>query len=198
MSAGEAGAVSGGGEVVVETAVRNVGGLHTRPAAVIAELLAGFAATVTLAVPGKEPATAASAISIAILAAAPGTLVRITGTGPDARAAVEDVRELIEEGFGEELARARWGACRDGRAVDKGPDGPPPPRRRPPPPSTTPPARSGSAPVGSSARSSSRRRPVGPAAAERLPEDDRGGPPRRSRPRACRGRLRGTRGERER
>ena len=104
MSAGEAGAVSGGGEVVVETAVRNVGGLHTRPAAVIAELLAGFAATVTLAVPGKEPATATSAISIAILAAAPGTPVRITGTGADARAAVEAVRELIEEGFGEELA----------------------------------------------------------------------------------------------
>jgi phosphotransferase system enzyme I (PtsI) len=86
--------------------VRNVGGLHARPAAVIAELLVDYQATVTLAVPGKEPATATSAISITILAAAAGTPVRIAGSGSDAANAVEAVRNLIEGGFGEELADA--------------------------------------------------------------------------------------------
>ncbi|MER3387000.1 phosphoenolpyruvate--protein phosphotransferase [Microcella pacifica] len=172
MSAGEAGAVSGGGEVVVETAVRNVGGLHTRPAAVIAELLAGFAATVTLAVPGKEPATATSAISIAILAAAPGTPVRITGTGAEARAAVDAVRELIDEGFGEELAEELAGELSETGGPSTGaPDAAP---AAPPPsaPAEHHPARPlGVSPGRVIGPVAVRRgaRPVAPSTAERLP-----------------------------
>ncbi|NHF63142.1 phosphoenolpyruvate--protein phosphotransferase [Microcella pacifica] len=87
-----------------QATVRNVAGLHARPASVIAGIVPGFDAEVTLAVGDRPPVSAASPIGIATLAAGPGTLVRIAARGLQAGAAVEEVRRLIEEGFGEELA----------------------------------------------------------------------------------------------
>ena len=87
--------------------VRNVAGLHARPAAVIAGAVAEFDADVTLLRDDhaqRPPVSAASPIGIATLAATAGTVVRIAATGPQAAEAVERVRALIEEGFGEELA----------------------------------------------------------------------------------------------
>ncbi|WP_168914976.1 phosphoenolpyruvate--protein phosphotransferase [Microcella flavibacter] len=91
---------------VADLVVRNVGGLHARPAAVIADAVQSFAATVTLAVPGKPPASAASPIGIAILIATAGTPVRVAATGPQAREAIAAVVALLEGGFGEELIDA--------------------------------------------------------------------------------------------
>ncbi len=85
------------------TRVRNEGGLHARPAAEIAALAASFSASITLAVPGKPPAPAASPLSISILVAKPGTEMQVSATGDDAEAAVLAIAELIEGGFGEPL-----------------------------------------------------------------------------------------------
>jgi len=87
-----------------QATVRNVAGLHARPAAIIAGIVPGFDAEVTLAVGERAPVSAASPIGIATLAAGPGTIVRIAARGAQASAVVEEVRRLIEEGFGEELA----------------------------------------------------------------------------------------------
>lgn len=86
--------------------VRNEGGLHARPAAEIAALAATFSSTITLAVPGKPPAPAASPLSISILIAKPGTEVQVSASGGDADAAVRAIVELIEGGFGEPLVTA--------------------------------------------------------------------------------------------
>ncbi len=86
--------------------VRNEGGLHARPAAEIAALAATFSSTISLAVPGKPAAPAASPLSISILIAKPGTEVRVTAVGDDATAAVRAISELIESGFGEPLVTA--------------------------------------------------------------------------------------------
>ncbi len=104
--AAPADALAGPPPAVADVIVRNVGGLHARPAAVIAGAVAAFDAAVTLSVPGKAPASAASPIGIAILIATAGTAVRIAASGRQAAEAVESVRALIEEGFGEELVDA--------------------------------------------------------------------------------------------
>ncbi len=91
-------------EAAAEAVVRNVAGLHARPAAEIAGLAARHAAEVTLRTDSKGPVSAASPIGIAILGAGPGVRVTIAAHGPDAATAAEAVRALIESGFGEELA----------------------------------------------------------------------------------------------
>ncbi|MFN3707634.1 phosphoenolpyruvate--protein phosphotransferase [Microcella sp.] len=104
--------------------VRNVAGLHARPAAVIAAAVAEYDAEVTLLRDDhaeRPPVSAASPIGIAMLAAGPGTVVRIQATGTDAAPAAERIRALIEEGFGEELAAdADGGTAREGDASSAG------------------------------------------------------------------------------
>lgn len=87
-----------------EAVVRNVAGLHARPAAEIAGLVAERGVALTLATDAKGPVDATSPIGIAILGAGPGTVVRIAASGSGAAEAVEAVRALIESGFDEELA----------------------------------------------------------------------------------------------
>lgn len=90
-------------EVATVVTVRNEGGLHARPAAELAALSATFASDITLTVAGRPPAPARSMLSISMLAAGPGTVIRITATGDDAGAAVDALVALIESGFGEAL-----------------------------------------------------------------------------------------------
>lgn len=89
---------------IAEAVVRNVAGLHARPAAEIAGLVAQRGVALTLATDAKGPVDATSPIGIAILGAGPGTVIRIAASGAGAAEAVEEVRALIESGFGEELA----------------------------------------------------------------------------------------------
>ncbi len=102
-----------GPPAVADLVVRNVGGLHARPAAVIADAVRHFDAAVTLSVPGKPPAPAASPISIAVLIATAGTPLRVAATGRQAREAVAAVVALLEGGFGEELIPAGTETTRD-------------------------------------------------------------------------------------
>jgi phosphotransferase system enzyme I (PtsI) len=90
-------------EIATMVTVRNEGGLHARPASELAALAANFSAEVTLAVAGRPPAPARSMLSISMLVAGPGTIIRVTATGDDARDAVDAISSLIETGFGEAL-----------------------------------------------------------------------------------------------
>lgn len=89
--------------VTARAVVANEGGLHARPAAEIAALAAQFTAELTLSVDGRPPASARSPLAIAVLAAAAGTTVEVSATGPDAAAAVDALIALLGSGFGEPL-----------------------------------------------------------------------------------------------
>jgi phosphoenolpyruvate-protein phosphotransferase len=80
-------------------------GIHARPAARIAAALRPFVAEVAL-VAGDKRANARSTVALLGLGVTSGSKVRITGTGADARAAVDAVADLILSGLGEEHAAA--------------------------------------------------------------------------------------------
>jgi len=90
-------------EIATVVTVRNEGGLHARPASEIAALASGFSADITLTVAGRPAAPARSVLSISMLVAGPGTMVRIAATGDDAREAIDAISALIEGGFGEAI-----------------------------------------------------------------------------------------------
>ncbi|MDV3457133.1 phosphoenolpyruvate--protein phosphotransferase [Sphingomonas sp. HF-S4] len=81
-------------------AVSAVHGIHARPAARIAATLRPFVAEVTLAT-AEDSANARSSVALLGLGVGTGSTVRIVGVGPDARAAVDAVAELILSGLGE-------------------------------------------------------------------------------------------------
>jgi phosphocarrier protein len=79
-------------------------GLHARAAAKLVRAAGAFAATLRLVrVDSGGAADAKSILSVLALAAARGTELRVAGTGPDEREAVEAVCALVESGFGEEV-----------------------------------------------------------------------------------------------
>ncbi|MCC2309031.1 dihydroxyacetone kinase phosphoryl donor subunit DhaM [Cellulomonas chengniuliangii] len=82
------------GEAVV--ALRNPLGLHARPAAVLARMVAGFDAAVTV-----DGVNAASVLELMKLGAAGGQSLTVRSTGPEGRAALDAVVAAIEGGFGE-------------------------------------------------------------------------------------------------
>ncbi|SDC66982.1 PTS hybrid protein [Sanguibacter gelidistatuariae] len=76
--------------------VRNPLGLHARPAAVLARLIAGFDAKVTV-----NGVNGASVLELMKLGATGGQGLVLSATGPQAREAVAAVADAIEGGFGE-------------------------------------------------------------------------------------------------
>lgn len=76
--------------------VRNPLGLHARPAAVLARLIAGFDAKVTV-----NGVNGASVLELMKLGATGGQGLVLVATGPQAQEAVAAVAEAIEGGFGE-------------------------------------------------------------------------------------------------
>jgi phosphocarrier protein len=91
--------------VVLEVRVVNVLGMHARPAAEFVKLAARFRSRVTvakdgLAVDGK------SIMGVLMLAAERGSTLVISATGEDASEAVEALRALVDDGFGEAGAEA--------------------------------------------------------------------------------------------
>lgn len=76
--------------------LRNPLGLHARPAAVLARLVGGFEAAVTV-----DGVDAASVLELMKLGATGGQTVTVTASGPQARAAIDAVAAAVEGGFGE-------------------------------------------------------------------------------------------------
>lgn len=90
-----------GQQVAEATAVlRNEAGLHARSAAKLLRVAAEFEAAVTLRTAGSQ-ASARSMMDMLRLGARRGDSIQVMARGVQAREAVEAVRSLIEEGFGE-------------------------------------------------------------------------------------------------
>lgn len=84
--------------------ISNALGLHARPAMQFVDLANQFRATVRVVKGGDEPGEAdgKSVMQMIILAAAPGTPLRIDAEGDDADEAVAKLAELVENRFGED------------------------------------------------------------------------------------------------
>ncbi len=88
----------------VTVTLHNTHGLHARPAARFVQLAAGFDADVRVHKPGAgaPPVSARSLNRLATLGAVAGDQLVIQATGPQATAALEALRALVESGFGEQ------------------------------------------------------------------------------------------------
>ncbi|HEY0186719.1 MAG TPA: dihydroxyacetone kinase phosphoryl donor subunit DhaM [Cellulomonas sp.] len=82
--------------LTAEVVVRNPLGLHARPAAVLARMMAGFDAAVQV-----DGVNAASVLELMKLGATQGRRLQISATGPQARVALDAFTGAVEEGFGE-------------------------------------------------------------------------------------------------
>jgi multiphosphoryl transfer protein len=83
--------------------LHNLHGLHARPAARFVQTVASFNADVTVAnlSNGKGPVSARSLNAVATLGAVEEHQIRITASGPEADAALEAIKNLINDNFGE-------------------------------------------------------------------------------------------------
>jgi phosphocarrier protein len=79
----------------------NKRGLHARAAARFVKLAWQFDAEVTVRKNGTT-VSGRSIMGLMMLAAAPGTVIRLAATGPDAEAAVTALAELVECKFDED------------------------------------------------------------------------------------------------
>jgi phosphoenolpyruvate-protein phosphotransferase/dihydroxyacetone kinase phosphotransfer subunit len=91
------------GELTLDLRLRNPSGLHIRPASMIVLALTPLDATVTIANlrTGSGPRLANSPTKLLTLAAQKGDIVRVTASGPEAQAAIDLVRGMVTDGFGE-------------------------------------------------------------------------------------------------
>lgn len=76
-------------------------GLHARASALFVKTASRFQSEVKLAREGVE-VNGKSIMGIMMLAAAKGTIVRLTVEGPDETEAFQVIGDLIKDGFGEE------------------------------------------------------------------------------------------------
>jgi phosphoenolpyruvate-protein phosphotransferase/dihydroxyacetone kinase phosphotransfer subunit len=85
--------------------VRNAIGLHARPAARFVEVARGFDAEVRVAkAGGGEPVRATSLTNVVALGARMGDTLLVTASGPQAADALEALRALADEGFGDGIS----------------------------------------------------------------------------------------------
>lgn len=82
--------------ITAQVVVRNPMGLHARPAAVLARMMAGFDAQVQV-----DGVNAASVLELMQLGATQGRTLEVSATGAQARVAVDAFVGAVEEGFGE-------------------------------------------------------------------------------------------------
>ncbi|MCO4276019.1 HPr family phosphocarrier protein [Pseudarthrobacter sp. HLT3-5] len=86
-----------------EERLMNPMGLHARPAALLVQTAGKFSAEIELTntTAGRGPVDASSVIGILSLAASKNDQIRIDANGPDAPQAVNAVKQLVLQGFGE-------------------------------------------------------------------------------------------------
>jgi multiphosphoryl transfer protein len=87
----------------VELVVRNLHGLHARPAARFVKAAAGYQSDIQVFdhTNNKGPVSAKSLNALATLGAVKGHQIRITARGADAEPALKTLSEMVESGFGE-------------------------------------------------------------------------------------------------
>ncbi|MEV6646272.1 dihydroxyacetone kinase phosphoryl donor subunit DhaM [Amycolatopsis sp. NPDC051371] len=89
-----------GGDDEVELVLRNEVGLHARPAAVLVRALSAFDAEVTVRL-GDQEADGHSVLALMSLGARQGDRIRVRARGPQAPAALDKAKELVDGNFGE-------------------------------------------------------------------------------------------------
>jgi multiphosphoryl transfer protein len=88
--------------------VRNAIGLHARPAARLVEVARRFDAEVRVAkAGGGEPVRATSLTNVVALGARMGDTLLVTASGPQAADALDALRALADEGFGDGVSASR-------------------------------------------------------------------------------------------
>ena len=85
----------------LEMVIPNRLGLHARAAAKLVQLANQFSSRITVEKAG-ESADAKSIMEVLMLAAAKDRRIVVTADGKDADAALDEIRRLIENKFGEE------------------------------------------------------------------------------------------------
>ena len=83
-----------------QVSIKNESGLHARPAGMFVKKAAEFKSTVEVLAKGKT-VNAKSIMGIMSLGFGQGDELTVIATGEDEEAAVNDLVELIESGFGE-------------------------------------------------------------------------------------------------
>ncbi len=81
--------------------IRNKRGMHARAAARFVKCAEQFNAEIVVLKDGQA-VSATSIMGLMTLAAAPGSVIHITASGPDAMAALDALSALVKSGFGEE------------------------------------------------------------------------------------------------
>ncbi len=91
------------GTASFEAVLRNPSGLHARPAALFVKTVARHDARVQVRDldTGKGPVSAKSLVALMALGVGQGAHVRIDAEGTDAAAVLDELRSLIDDGFGE-------------------------------------------------------------------------------------------------
>jgi phosphocarrier protein HPr len=84
-----------------DVVIANRRGLHARAAARFVQCAERFDAAITVSRDGHTVG-GTSIMGLMMLAAAPGTTLRISATGPEAEAALTALAELVSGNFGEE------------------------------------------------------------------------------------------------
>jgi len=97
----QGGSPAGEGPFVRELAITNKRGLHARASAKFVQMAERFNAEITVT-RGSESVGGNSIMGLMMLAAAPGTTITVTAKGPQARAALDALTELVGSRFGEE------------------------------------------------------------------------------------------------
>src|SRR6185437_13673165 len=90
-----------GGAVSKELLIINKRGLHARASAKFVQTVERFTSEVWVT-RGSETVGGRSIMGLMMLAAAPGTTIRVSALGPDADAAITAITELVESKFNEE------------------------------------------------------------------------------------------------
>ena len=92
--------VNGNGTWEATTTIINRSGIHARPASVFVQKASSFRSKIQLRAKGKT-VDAKSILMIMSMGLVRGTEVTIVADGSDARQAVNELRALIDSGFGE-------------------------------------------------------------------------------------------------
>ena len=82
--------------------VTNPLGIHARPATLLVQSAARFAADIYLSKGDIQRINGKSIMGVMMLAASQGTSIRLEAEGEDAEAALDALEELINNRFGEE------------------------------------------------------------------------------------------------
>ena len=98
---GDGDSVNGAGSLRRVVMIRNKRGLHARASAKFVQTVERFSAEVWVT-RGSETVGGTSIMGLMMLAAAPGTTIVVSAIGPEARAAITAITELVESKFNEE------------------------------------------------------------------------------------------------